>query len=623
VTQFNLQAAGVLPTQVVSGPDGNLWFTEESFQNQFYGVNEIGKMTPNGTVTQYTGGSAPAQIAAGTHSTLWFTDWGAGSIDSITVNGTITTYPLPSSAGAPTGITTDPEGDVWFLLAKHLVGELPVDAYGDVGPLREFPFPNNILDMLDAYGNPDFMTPGIVYGPDGNLWFPVLINGFQSGGLASMTPNGAFTIYPTPSPVGDVTVGPNGNLWAGPLVVTNETPQVYDLYEMTTTGTVTTFPLPQQGGTFLPGITTAPDGNVWVINRNDSKIVRVTPLGTVTAFPLPASVSLSSSIGVGPDGDLWFGDSVPNGNSLTGGIGRITPSTTIDTFNLPNAYEAPNGITSGPDGNVWFTATEAGAVGRLDLKTGTIVQFVTPTAQSGPAGITVGPDGNLWFTESYVNKIGRITPQGVITEFPIPTSTSVPGDITSGPDGDLWFTEGHANQLGRITPQGVITEFPLPKHTPNAGPQGVVQGPDGNLWLTQDDSPADSITRVTPAGVATQFPIPNGTNVLPTAVTVGPDGNLWFTELAGAIAQVSTQGTFKVFSLPAATSPWGITLGPESQVWFTDQRQNRIYSMTSNGDYTLYPIPSYGSLSENITRGPDGNVWFTEIHSDQIGCLVV
>jgi streptogramin lyase len=63
-------AAGRLPFGITAGPDGNLWFTEER-------GNQIGRITPAGTVTEFpipNGNSQPAGITAGPDGNLWFTE---------------------------------------------------------------------------------------------------------------------------------------------------------------------------------------------------------------------------------------------------------------------------------------------------------------------------------------------------------------------------------------------------------------------------------------------------------------------------------------------------------------------------------------------------------------------
>ena len=125
---------------------------------------------------------------------------------------------------------------------------------------------------------------------------------------------------------------------------------------------------------------------------------------------------------------------------------------TITEFPLPTAGRLPAGITAGPDGNLWFTESLGDNIGRITPK-GHIKEFPIPPALGAPAFITAGPDGNLWFTA--MNDIGRITTKGAITGFPIPTARSRPLGITAGPahTSDVWFTESQAGKIGRITTQ--------------------------------------------------------------------------------------------------------------------------------------------------------------------------
>jgi len=69
-TEFLTPTAGVGPTSITTGPDGNLWFTE-------YEGDNIGRITPNGTITEFpipTAGSQPFGITTGPDGNLWFTE---------------------------------------------------------------------------------------------------------------------------------------------------------------------------------------------------------------------------------------------------------------------------------------------------------------------------------------------------------------------------------------------------------------------------------------------------------------------------------------------------------------------------------------------------------------------
>src|SRR5215472_3695260 len=81
------------PAGITSGPDGNLWFTENY-------SNKIGRITTCGVITEFpipTPGSGPLGIATGLDGNLWFTEntAGSGKIGQITTDGTITEFPLP------------------------------------------------------------------------------------------------------------------------------------------------------------------------------------------------------------------------------------------------------------------------------------------------------------------------------------------------------------------------------------------------------------------------------------------------------------------------------------------------------------------------------------------------
>src|SRR5262249_13423248 len=124
----------------------------------------------------------------------------------------------------------------------------------------------------------------------------------------------------------------------------------------------------------------------------------------------------------------------------------------VTEFPIPDTTTArPEGITRGPDGNLWFAESIADRIGRI-TPAGVVTQFSLPFG-SQPSQLTAGPDGNVWFTEPGSSRVGRITPAGVITEFSAGiTPNGRPVGISRGPDGNLWFTEAQANKIGRITP---------------------------------------------------------------------------------------------------------------------------------------------------------------------------
>jgi len=292
--------------------------------------------------------------------------------------GNITDFSLPTTSDPPEGITTGPDGNLWFL-------EGDADGVGRITPmgtLTEFSVPS----APGGYTG----TGAIITGPDGNLWFTESL----AKKIGRITPTGKVTefalginAYPEV-----ITVGPDGNLWFTLGL------SVGIIGRLTPDGQFTDFRVNNLLG---GGITAGPDGNLWF--TEDGGVGKITPQGTITEFPLPTSSMPGAAITVGPDGNLWFTEE--------GKIGRITPTGKITEFPVPIASTeytlGETGITAGPDGNLWFTERGVNQIGRI-TPTGKITEFPAPNAGvNGPEDITVGPDGNLWFTES--DKIGRIT----------------------------------------------------------------------------------------------------------------------------------------------------------------------------------------------------------------------
>jgi virginiamycin B lyase len=269
---------------------------------------------------------------------------------------------------------------------------------------------------------------------------------------------------------------------------------------ITTSGTATEYTLP--AGSFPEGITTGPDGALYITEAGTNKIARLT---TDLASYSDAMVHTGSSnpweITTGPDGALWFVE--PQSSR----IGRSTTGlSTSDYFILTNAnpreivsdpyggsklwicdasdqeieqittgggvsgfyyYNYTGGVfpsanfydmAAGADHALYITAYNAAQIVRFDTTTDTFTDTVVGSiSYSSPVGITAGPDGALWFTQ--YGGIGRITTgtSPTVTHYPLPqTYINQPEPIIAGPDGALWFGEnkqgftGGTNQIGRL-----------------------------------------------------------------------------------------------------------------------------------------------------------------------------
>ena len=272
------------------------------------------------------------------------------------------------------------------------------------------------------------------------------------------------------------------------------------------------FPIPT-GNSQPIDICLGPDGNLWFVEQNASRVARVTPKGTITEFAT-RTLSFPNAITPGPDGNVWFT------GGANGTINRVRPNGRIREF-VFDSNGLARGITTGPDGAIWFTDSIGNAVWRFDIATETFTSFPIPTPNSFPGFIKVGSDGNLWFLEG-VGKIAKITTDGVITE--LPQALEGPQYLALGPDGNMWCSLGFVGTVGKVTPDGVFTFYETGLHTL----EGIIAGPDGNMWFT---SFGDSkIASITTDGVVD--PSDEIRDSQPTGITVGPvvqgRPTLWF-----------------------------------------------------------------------------------------------
>src|SRR6202011_2217396 len=77
--------------------------------------NQIAKMTTSGVITEYTvPGHGLWGIGAGPDGNIWFTEYAANNIGRIAPNGTVSEFPLPTPFAVPQYVTAGPDGNLWF-----------------------------------------------------------------------------------------------------------------------------------------------------------------------------------------------------------------------------------------------------------------------------------------------------------------------------------------------------------------------------------------------------------------------------------------------------------------------------------------------------------------------------
>ncbi|HEX8036911.1 MAG TPA: SMP-30/gluconolactonase/LRE family protein [Ktedonobacterales bacterium] len=196
---------------IARAADGILWFTEQN-------AIRIGSVDTSGKITDYPGAARdqrPTDITVARDGTIWYSGLAittgnnyADAIVPFVLNGQpkfVVMLPYLNSGGM-LSITVGHDGNLWYAASKSTPNHI---AYFD---------PVNFLNDPQKYGK-DFGLPmpnseplSITTDPDGNLWFVER----STNRIGRITPTGAITEFPVPTHnagLYSITAGPDGNLW--------------------------------------------------------------------------------------------------------------------------------------------------------------------------------------------------------------------------------------------------------------------------------------------------------------------------------------------------------------------------------------------------------------------------
>jgi streptogramin lyase len=287
---------------------------------------------------------------------------------SIVVNG------VTNTVGSPSGITTGPDGNVWFTCEKGGV-------IGRITPLGQI----TLFPVTAA----NHSLGGINTGPDGRLWF----NDFTGQSTDRIVTDGSgLTLFPLGAGAGGLV----SNM--GAVVIAESL--VSKIGVMSATGQVIAYPTPTANA-FPHGINIGPNGDTWFVEMYADRIADMNPAtNQIVEHPVPTAGSDPRVIV--PDlalGTLFFSEF--KGNK----IGESTITGQMTEFRVPTFNSGPDGIAVMPSGNVTFTEYTANKLAVLNLTTGQVTEQTTG-AGSAPDKVTIGSDGRTYFTEHGANAIG-------------------------------------------------------------------------------------------------------------------------------------------------------------------------------------------------------------------------
>ncbi len=341
-TTFSPAGSGGFFTDVVVGPDKNLWFTESNFER-------INRITMTGAVKFFAPSVVAGYITVGADKKFYVTNGDDNLIGTMTTAGVTNRFVIPSGDHA-TGLTLGPDKNVWFVEYNH-VGKIT-----KTGVITEYALPTTQI------GGSTITT-----GPDGKLWFTE----FTASKIGTVSTTGTVTEYPIPgsacAPRG-IVAGPDGNLWFRcDANIGRITPAgAIKLIQTTTTGDNT-----------IEDMIVGPDGNPWFMD-DATGIHEIDPTTfKITDYIPPNTGFNNDTLALGPDGNVWVGANrdvinvyIPNPLGVTRKsitfTGTGQSKTLTVTENATHAWTATSSNTSiatvapGAHANQ-FTVTSAGS----------------------------------------------------------------------------------------------------------------------------------------------------------------------------------------------------------------------------------------------------------------------
>ncbi len=392
------------------------------------------------------------------------------------------------------------------------------------------------------------------------------------------------------------------------------------------------------------GVALGLDGSLYIADRENHRVRRVSPEGIITTVAGTGAAGLAGDggpavaaklnrpldVALGPQGTLYISD------TTNGRIRAVSPSGTISTL---ARFAEPNGLAVGRDGPVYVSEPTSHRVfqvspqGEVSVLAGN--GSLGGSGDGGPAtaatldqprGVAVGGDGSVYIAATYNFRIRRVSPQGTIDTVAgtgEPSHSGYGGDGGPATEANLFYPSGTAIALDgtvylcdmsnarvrKITPHGVISTIAGSGYAGPPGedrldtPAGLDVDRSGTVYIA--DTLNHRIRRVLPDG---------------TGTTVAGNGIGGYGGDGGPATQASLW------------EPSAVALGLDGSLTIADTRNNRIRRVLPDG--TIVRIAGKGGAGYagdggpatqagiynpyGVALGPDGSVYIADSGNNRI-----
>ena len=300
----------------------------------------------------------------------------------------------------------------------------------------------------------------------------------------------------------------------------------------------------------------------------------------------------------------------------------------ITEYDLPRKEALPHDAIADSQGMVWYSDFGSQFLGKLDPKTGKIVEYAVPVqdpnAPRGALDIGFDPEGNIFMGMMYQGVIARFDPKtekwdswksptfgkgdAARTAMVTPTRVNV--------DGKVWVGADDEYQVDLKTGQWTAIDYKrdIPKDSPmaklNYGSYGVAVDSKNNFYGM--NLGGTFVTRVDAKTMtATPFATPTKDSG-PRRGHMDDQDRLWFAEFRGnniGMFDTKTQ-KFTEYPIPTPwTNPYDAVLDKAGYAWTGGMSNDHIVRLnTKTGEMTEYLLPRMTNVRrvnvDNSTNPP-------------------
>jgi len=281
----------------------------------------------------------------------------------------------------------------------------------------------------------------------------------------------------------------------------------------------------------------------------------------------------------------------------------------ITEYDLPRDAIQPHDVIVDEEGIAWYSSFGDQNLGRLDPKTGEVVEFPIPLHKpgfpTGLLGLRSDRDGNLWLGNMYQATIVKFDRKTRSFQFwPLPREQNIDAaqvnmvsPQSSHVDGKVWTQNNGFAGVHRLDiATGRIETWTPFQNAPKGEPHNiydVIPDSKNNVYFT--DFRQHHIGRIdAKTGEITFLAIPTPGSA-PRRGMMDTEDRLWFGEFRGdRIGMLDTRtGRFKEWLVPMPWSnPYDVAIDRNEEAWTGSMSNDRILRLnTRTGEFTPYLLP--------------------------------